>query len=225
MAVRGRVWERVGLPAVPLGQPPAAIATAVSPLHLLAIAAQCEVPIPRTLITNDPHAADDFAAGCRTGVLRKPLRAAPTHPINGSAGPGSGDPVASAKTDAIAYLVQERAPTAWCVRVPVAGARLLAARISDDRRRFTPVETHRRITGAATALVATLGLTYAVLDFAVAPGGGWVLLGLDPNDDLVPGTERPIITALADRVTAEHQRGLRPISLGRPRTAEKGQVG
>lgn len=120
------------LPCVWLNHPHRISEAEYKPLQLVT-AARCGLPVPRTLITNDPQSAQEFAADCPNGVVYKPL----------SAGPGGeqGRPVAlytsivppedygHASIARTAHLFQEWVPKRCDVRVTTVGDVLFAVEI------------------------------------------------------------------------------------------------
>ncbi|SDP30727.1 ATP-grasp ribosomal peptide maturase, SAV_5884 family [Actinopolyspora xinjiangensis] len=189
---------------------PHANAAAKDKPHQLRAAVACGLPVPDTLLTNDPEAAREFCAEHReTGVIHKPLRG----------GPGTGDgrhvalwarPVTpELVTDGVArttHLFQERVPCAYPVRLTVVDDRMFAVRLDPpqhgravDRRahpseslRYTPVEVPAGVAAA---------------DLIVTPEGRWVFHGdLNPNGQwgwIAAHTGLPIARAIADALTEE----------------------
>ncbi|MGH3755847.1 MAG: ATP-grasp ribosomal peptide maturase [Pseudonocardiaceae bacterium] len=206
------------LPCVWLNHPHRTSEAEYKPLQL-ATAARCGLSVPRTLITNDPQNAQEFAAGCPNGVVYKPL----------SAGPGGeqGRPIAlytsivppedygHASIARTAHLFQEWVPKRCDVRVTAVGDVLFAVEIhaqhsfrgavdwrADYRSheyRVTTVPEGVRM--AMAALLDCLGLRFGAFDFIVTPSGDWVFLEVNPNGQwawLEQATQLPISSAIAD---------------------------
>ncbi|MCC3768179.1 ATP-grasp ribosomal peptide maturase [Streptomyces sp. UNOC14_S4] len=187
--------------------------------HALAVARRCGLPVPRTLITNDPEQAHAFVRTLPGGVAAyKPL---------GTAGPVGEDGEAVAVwtsrvgaeeiADTVAlttHLFQEWVSKEYEVRLTAVGGRMFAAEIHagsaasrvDFRRdydalayRVCEVPTHIR--RSVTKMMATLGLRYVALDFLVGQGAHrWYLVDVNPGGQygFVPELCDPITRALAD---------------------------
>ncbi|HTN50794.1 MAG TPA: alpha-L-glutamate ligase [Anaeromyxobacter sp.] len=179
----------------------------------LAAAVRAGLPVPRTLVTNDPDRARGFLRGLgRTRAVWKALHCTPEdwYPTR-LLGPRSRPDLASLR-DAPAIL-QAYVP-GMDVRVTAVGGRLFAAEIDARRTRsphdFRPVFDEARVArctlpaGIARrlrALLADLGLAYAAVDLRRRENGEHVFLEVNPSGQFRFVEERtglPITGALAE---------------------------
>ena len=188
---------------------PDVIARAERKLFQLDTARQLGVAVPRTLMTNDPDAANDWAASC-------PLIVKPLSPGFGLAPPTS---VVSEQDLGLLTsnpsLLQERVDATADIRLVVIGGHVTAwsrprshdvvdwRTVDPNGNDFSLIES-RFIRDPAIALNASLGLTMAVQDWLMTtdgsvfleanPQGAWLFL--EEADDRIP----PV---LADHLVSE----------------------
>jgi glutathione synthase/RimK-type ligase-like ATP-grasp enzyme len=195
----------------------------------LALAEAVGLPVPPTLVTNDPSAARAFLrAHRRGGAVHKALHATP----------GDWRPTRRVgredleRLDALPLapvILQAHVPGVD-VRVTAVGRRLFAAAIDarrtrspDDFRtawadsRVAPLRLPGPLATRLGRLVAALGLEYAAVDLRRRPDGGWAFLELNPAGLWRFVEERlglPITAAVAARLVALSRRhaGRRPSS-------------
>ncbi|MER6361970.1 ATP-grasp ribosomal peptide maturase [Kitasatospora sp. NPDC001527] len=198
--------------------PPGRAADAESKPLQLRVAAECGLRVPRTLITNRPGAAREFANRIRGPVVYKPFT-----PIRGTVGGESAAVYASVlrpedvghpSIAATAHLFQEWVPKAYEVRLTAVGGRLFAAEIhaesdaartdwrSDyDSLRYRVCEPPAEVSAGVHRVLARLGLPYGAFDFVVTPSGTWVFLEVNPNGQygfVEQATGLPITAAICD---------------------------
>ena len=180
----------------------------------LAAAARVGLPVPRTLITNDPDAARRFAdeVGRERTVYKtflatedcwretRMLRAAEVEML---------DLVRFAPV-----IFQEYVPAVADLRVTVVGDRLFAAAISPapggyqvdyrmdmDGASFAPTGLPPRTAKQIHALMRRLGLVYGAVDLRRTPGGEHVFLEVNPAGEwrfVEERTGQPITDAMAE---------------------------
>ncbi|GAA1189672.1 ATP-grasp ribosomal peptide maturase [Streptomyces rhizosphaericus] len=199
-------------------------ALAAFPPVALAAAARSGLSVPRTLITNDPAEAREFAAALpRQVAAYKALGT--THPSD-----HDGRPQAlwttQVRPDEIndsvrrtAHQFQEWVDKAYEVRLTAVGHQLFAAEIyagSDasrldfradyDSLTYKPCEVPERIARGVRMLTLMFGLQYVALDFLVNPQGRWYLIDVNPNGQwgFIPDLRAPITRALADLLERAH---------------------
>jgi glutathione synthase/RimK-type ligase-like ATP-grasp enzyme len=201
-------------------------AAAANKLHQLRTARRLGLDVPRTLVSNDPRALVDFAAGQRTGVVCKPL-------VHGLVSDGTGDHdlvlwttrleaddiTALAGAGPEPYCLQELVPKQYDVRVTVIGGVAYAARIASQDEPDARVDWRRVPAGRlehevehlppdveerCLAVVDAYGLTFGAIDLARRPDGGYVFFELNPNGQWAWVEQRtglPLRARLADVLT------------------------
>ncbi|MER7703729.1 hypothetical protein ABTX81_12615 [Kitasatospora sp. NPDC097605] len=199
--------------------PPGRAADAESKPLQLRVAVECGLRVPRTLITNRPEAARQFAE--RMGG--RPVVYKPFTPIRGTSGGESvavytsvlrPEDVGHPSIAATAHLFQEWVPKAYEVRLTVVGTRLFAAEIhaesdaartdwrSDyDSLRYRVCAPPTEVADGVRRVLARLGLPYGAFDFVVTPSGAWVFLEVNPNGQygfVEQATGLPITAAICD---------------------------
>ncbi|TDC00782.1 ATP-dependent carboxylate-amine ligase [Micromonospora fluostatini] len=182
--------------------------------------ARLGMTVPPTVITNDPQRAREFAGvHADAGVIYKPLH---THSYidrdTGQTMALATTPVDAGEiTDAVAgtaHLFQRRIAKAYELRVTIAGAKVLAARIdahSDaaridwrtdyDSLTYQPVELPARVRDDLLAFTRELRLVFAAIDLIVTPEGEYVFLEVNPGGQwawIESETDLPITAAIAD---------------------------
>lgn len=160
----------------------------------LVIAAQTGLSVPRTLITNDPVAAERFHAESQHGVVVKTLASNVLYEEGqrkvGHTRKLTADDVRDfSGVEMTAHQFQEWVPKAYEVRLIVVGRKMFAVGIhTDDPAAFidwranygaldyTHEEIPTAVGHAVTAFMKASGLNFSALDFVVRPDGRWVFL-------------------------------------------------
>ncbi|MFC5662287.1 ATP-grasp ribosomal peptide maturase [Kitasatospora misakiensis] len=198
--------------------PPGRAAEAESKPLQLRVAADCGLRVPRTLITNRPDAAREFAKRIGGPVVYKPFT-----PIRGTVGGRSvavyanllrPEDLGHPSVATTAHLFQEWVPKAYEVRLTAVGRRLFATEIhagsdaarvdwrSDyDSLDYRVCEPPVEVAAAVHRMLARLGLPYGAFDFVVTPAGEWVFLEVNPNGQygfVEQATGLPITAAICD---------------------------
>jgi len=184
----------------------------------LRVAAEAGLSVPRTLVTNDPDAARDFAELVGGPVVYKPF-----FHVRGTT---NGQTVAVftniVKPDDLphpdiattAHLFQEWVPKAHEVRLTAIGKRIFAAEIhtdsdtghvdwrSDyDSHTYKVCEPPPDVAAAVLRMLDLLGLPYGAIDFVVTPEGEWRFLEVNPSGQygfIEQATGLPITAAICD---------------------------
>lgn len=175
------------------------------------------LPVPPTLITNDPDRARAFAAE-QGELIYKPM----THTSPGAGQLLYASPISPRELDgddgkAIAgtmHLLQRRIRAQYAVRLTAVDDRMFAAAIhahseaaavdwrSDyDALTYEPVEPPSQIITGIRTMMSRLGLRFGALDFLVTPDGEWHFLEVNPNGQwawIEQETSLPISEAIAD---------------------------
>jgi ATP-grasp ribosomal peptide maturase len=193
----------------------------------LAVADALGLPVPASLITNDPEHARAFCEAYREhGVIYKPLRGGPATENGRPVALYATTVTAADITDNVArtsHLFQARVPCAYAVRLTIVGRRLFAVRIDappsastvdwravHDQLTYTRIDVPDDITDRVNQLMDAFGLVYAASDWIVTPDGVWTFIGdLNPNGQnawLEAQTGAPIASALADELAKESHR-------------------
>jgi ATP-grasp ribosomal peptide maturase len=185
----------------------------------LAAAAAAGLSVPRTLITNDPAAATEFADEVGA-VVYKPFSSPAERDGRRMFVYTSPVTAADLADDAIrhtAHLFQEQLPKAFEVRLTVVDdqffpaaltARSIAGQIdwrSDyDAIDYAVTDVPEPVRRGMRELLSGLGLAFAAADFVVSPAGEWFFLDLNPNGQwawIEQETGLPICSAIADALT------------------------
>ncbi|MFW6694411.1 ATP-grasp ribosomal peptide maturase [Streptomyces sp. MAR4 CNX-425] len=218
-ARRGFGGLLAALPCRWLSPPGSAADAEYKPLQLR-VAAEAGLDVPRTLITNDPQAARDFADRIGGSVVYKPF-----FPVRGTV-PGRGQTVAVYTSlvqpqdlphpdiATTAHLFQEWVPKAHEVRLTAVGGRIFAAEIhaasaagridwrSDyDSHTYRICEPPPDVAAGVLAMLDRLGLPYGAFDFVVTPEGEWRFLEVNPSGQygfIEQATGLPITGAICD---------------------------
>jgi glutathione synthase/RimK-type ligase-like ATP-grasp enzyme len=199
---------------------PEKLATAnYKPLQLT-VASRIGLPIPRTLITNDPAAARDFVKSAEGGAIYKTLFD-PDVPSDTYALTRVFTSRVSLEdldtAEMVRYapcLLQDFVPKAFEVRVVVIGRRVFAVALTApepgavvDWRpvtktlKYSPHQMPAAVEERIVRLVREFGLMFAVLDLVVTPENEYVFLELNPGGQwgwLEAETGLPMTEALAD---------------------------
>jgi ATP-grasp ribosomal peptide maturase len=178
----------------------------------LAAAVRAGFVILRTLLTNEPDQAREFAE--RFGpVLYKPLNV-PLYLQDGQSCTVEVAPVAPEEIDddiaGTAHLFQVVVPKSADIRTTVIGERVFSVRIDSDvldwrtaygQHTYTVVDTPPDIEAAMFTYLKSFGLVFGAFDFALTRDGQWVFLECNPSGQwawLEDGTGLPMISAFAD---------------------------
>jgi ATP-grasp ribosomal peptide maturase len=190
----------------------------------LAEARKVGLTVPRTLITNDPAQAREFAEKT-ANTIYKPMSSA-ILPHGAAAGPMlyasevTGDHLADGEgVSSTAHMFQERIDHQYAVRLTVVDERMFAAAIhahseasvldwrSDyDSLTYRVVEVPYDVRRSVKDLMLRLGLRFGAFDFLVTPDDKWVFLEINPNGQwawIEQKTGMPIASAVADALMAE----------------------
>ena len=181
----------------------------------LAAAQRCGLPVPSTLITNDPEQARTFASRQTGQVVYKPLWNTPCTVDGRAHQVWVREVLPHEITDAVSlcpHLFQAKVEKAFDVRLTAVGERLFAVRIDspdlDWRRRqslmeCTPIAVPDRVARAVSAYLAVFRLVFGAFDFAVTPAGDWYFLECNPNGQWAwqpDSVTDSIARAIADRL-------------------------
>lgn len=196
--------------------------SAYKPLQL-AVATRCGLATAATMITNSPEAARRFATASPTGVVRKSLgpntvteggalTVAFTHRLT------SIDPADMSGVDVTATQLQRWVSKIHEARVVCVGERMFTILIRAgsavsrvDWRADYPslsyqwVDTPPEIEQGLRAYMATMGLTYAAVDFVIDADQHWIFLESNSAGQyfwLEANTGAPITHALCDVLAA-----------------------
>jgi MvdD family ATP-grasp ribosomal peptide maturase len=178
--------------------------------------------IPRTLTTNDPAAARDFARSCESGMVTKMLSSFAVYE-EGRELVVFTNPVKSEDLADLSGLrlcpvtFQEMIPKALELRTTVVGRRVMSAavdsqasaRAAHDWRRdglrimrdWRPYDLPREVEEIILRLMDYFGLNYGAIDIIVTPDGRHVFLEINPAGEffwLERYTGLPISDAIAD---------------------------
>jgi len=189
----------------------------------LRVAASRGLRVPRTLVTNDPAAAVQFAADVDGPIVCKPLsslvlsedgEARITYTTRVDA-----EGIDPAELAATAHLLQEWVPKAFEVRVTMVGRRPFAVAIHTDSQAarvdwradydaltYLPIDTPTEMAAGMVRYLDRFGLRYGAFDFVVTPDGHWTFLECNPAGQwlwLEHETGLPIAAAIADALTEE----------------------
>ncbi|MFI5645412.1 ATP-grasp ribosomal peptide maturase [Kitasatospora sp. NPDC051705] len=192
---------------------PQAIARAEYKPTQLSLAARLGLPVPATLITNNPTEAKLFAAAQPT--IYKPLHAGAYNVDGEPAGIWAASVEPGEITDAVrkcAHLFQAQVPKSGDVRAVVVGGQVFCALITapagvlDWRSEYQnltyePVDCPAPVRAALLRFLGEFGLSFGAFDFAVTPEGEWWFLECNPNGQwawLEHAAGLPITSAIAD---------------------------
>jgi ATP-grasp ribosomal peptide maturase len=194
------------------------------PVQLRAAVA-CGLPVPRTLVTNEPETARAFVTDVGRAVY-KPFGGSGAHDEDGVrqvfcsvVGPDDCDNPNIART---MHLFQEWVPKHYEVRLTVVDGEFFAARIDSesdaahvdwrsdyDNVSYQVIETPVVVRSRVRSLLDKLGLRFGAVDFVVAPDGEWWFLEVNPNGQwawIEDETGMPIARALADALEGSSTR-------------------
>ncbi|MGH3794036.1 MAG: ATP-grasp ribosomal peptide maturase [Pseudonocardiaceae bacterium] len=180
-------------------------------------AVSCGLPVPRTLITNEPATARAFVTDAGPAVY-KPFSGSGVFDEDGfrqvfctPIGPEQCDDRNISRT---MHLFQQWIPKDYEVRLTVVDGQFFAARIDGESEAaqvdwrsdygalsYEKIETPKVVRSRVSTLLGRLGLRFGALDFVVAPDGEWWFLEINPNGQwawIEDETGMPISCALAD---------------------------
>ncbi|GAA3394538.1 ATP-grasp ribosomal peptide maturase [Cryptosporangium minutisporangium] len=181
----------------------------------LATAVTAGLRVPRTLITNDPDAAQRFAREIGP-VVYKPFSA--TSERDGRrmfvyTSPVAAEELADDSIRLTAHLFQQHLEKAYEVRLTVVDDEFFAAALtarspagqidwrSDyDAIEYAVTDVPGEVREALCRMMQKLGLRFAAVDFVVTPAGEWFFLDLNPNGQwawIEHETGLPICAAIA----------------------------
>ncbi|MGW0391121.1 ATP-grasp ribosomal peptide maturase [Streptomyces sp. NPDC003042] len=202
----GFVGVAVALPCLWINHPARDLDANHKPWQL-AVAQRLGLNPPRTIITNDPQAAREFAADLGAPIITKSLGSAVDTVVI--------DPAdLDDSVRLCAHLFQEWIDKAHEVRLTVVGNRFFpveihagsdAARIDwrTDYKNLTykPTTIPGPFRERVTAFMRQFGLVFGAFDFIVTPVGEWRFLEVNPNGQwswIEQQTGVPISRAIAD---------------------------
>lgn len=207
------------LPVTWVNSPPRVHQAEYKPKQL-AHAEAVGLPIPPTLITNDPEQVAAFAARQPSGIVTKALYARTPRSEAGELSgvlyttPVPSDRQSDPRIATTAHLFQAALTKAFDVRLTVVGSTLFATEIHNpgeldwrrDHRRldYRACGVPEDIATAVLTLMGRLGLVFGALDFVVTPEGDWIFLEINPNGQwawIERVTGQPISHALAATLT------------------------
>jgi glutathione synthase/RimK-type ligase-like ATP-grasp enzyme len=183
-------------------------------LYQLAVARRLGLAIPRTLVTNDPTRAREFAAGLSpTRVITKGMRLSRTGVWQTRwADPGDANAFEGARYAPAVF--QEYVGAEADFRVTIVGDQIFAAEIDASRTaypldwrvdyanaRVTPASLPESVTAKLRALMKALGLVYGAADLRRTSEGDYVFLEVNPSGEWLfveRRTGQPITQAVAD---------------------------
>lgn len=188
-------------------------------------ATACGLPVPRTLVTNNPETAQAFVAEVGRCVC-KPFGGSGVSDTAGFrqvfATAVTADQCHDANIPRTMHLFQQWIPKDHEIRLTVVDGDFFAARIdaaSDAARvdwradymslSYTPTETPGLVRSRVSALLDALGLRFAALDFVVDPDGQWWFLECNPNGQwawIEDETGMPIASTIADALEGRPRR-------------------
>ena len=189
----------------------------------LRLAREVGLHVPRTCLTNDPHAARRFLASVGRAIY-KPLGGTSIVDDTGARAVFATPVTADECHDSIAttmHLFQEWVPKNHEIRLTVVDDQFFAARIDarsdaahlDWRRDYThldyrAVDTPAPVRHAVTELLSRLRLRFGALDFVIDDHDRWWFLECNPNGQwgwIEDHTGLPIAAALADALQGSHR--------------------
>jgi glutathione synthase/RimK-type ligase-like ATP-grasp enzyme len=204
---------------------PDSIKRAEHKVYQLFMAHRLGLPIPRTLVSNDPDAIREFESTCSKGVIAKavfmgfidnPPRNIFTSPIT------SGDLQDDDSLRVAPVIFQEKVKKECDIRVTVIGEEVFATQIKTnlpesmpDWRASDPSSLiHSRhvlpseIEGQCRQLLKVLGLSFGAIDLAIDLDGSYIFFEINPNGQwawLEPLTGYPLTQSLANLLEGKPQ--------------------
>lgn len=191
----------------------------------LGTAAESGLRVPRTIITNVPEHAVDWAASRNEPVVYKPLGGA-LHTEEGGTKVVYTTPIRAVQDlddsalSLTAHCFQEWVDKDYETRVVIVGEAMFAVAIharseaayqdwrSDYRaHHYEVVDIPTDVRGGLRRYMNAFGLTFGAADFVVSSDGAWTLLEVNPNGEwgwLADHCELPVAGALADLLEKGH---------------------
>jgi glutathione synthase/RimK-type ligase-like ATP-grasp enzyme len=178
----------------------------------LKIAREVGLPIPRTLITNEPEAVRRFARECRQGMIMKTLSSFAIYE-QGEQKVVFTSAVRTKDLERLADLrhcpaiFQEQVAKALELRVTIVGDRVFSAAIDSQRSEKTTIDWRRdglglidewepyrlpaEVEERLLRLMRLLGLNYGAADFILTPDGQHIFLEVNPVGEFFWLEKRP----------------------------------
>lgn len=207
------------LPALWVNHPARQADASYKPMQLVR-ALECGLPVPETMITNEPHAVRQFASGRRTITKllgSNTISEESTRKFSWTRVLDADDLSDLRGIEVTTHLVQQWVPKSFEVRVIAIGDHLTAAAIHagsaasyiDWRSDYAAlsyelIDLPAYIAQGVRALMSTFGLVYGALDFVVSPDGRWSFLEINPGGQygwLETRAGVPLTGVLADLLT------------------------
>lgn len=216
-ARRGIGGLLMSLPCLWLNNPSRVADAEYKPFQLAAAAA-CGLEVPRTVVTNDPTAADDVKGYLGADIVYKTLASASV--VNGSqlsfvyTTAVATDILTDKRLALTAHQFQARVPKARDVRATVVGDQVFAVNLRCDTPegeldwradyaavRYEKTQMPTPVEAALVALVRRLGLRFSATDFVVTPDDRYYFVDLNPSGEwgwIEKQTGLPIAAAVAE---------------------------
>ena len=205
---------------------PEAIRKAEHKIYQLRVAEQLRLPVPKTLVTNDPDEIRAFYEECPHGMIVKPLYLGfinePQKPQFIFTTTVSPDDLRDIETAQFAPAIyQEKIDKVCDLRVTIIGEKVFAAKIEapslpahiPDWRfadindlQHSPYELPPEIEDLCRNLVQALDLDFGAIDFALTRDGKLVFFEINPNGQwawLETALGFPISRTIVDRLTTK----------------------
>ena len=205
--------------------------------YQLAIACELGIPIPKTLITNDPAAARRFVSelGNENTVYKTFLASEQCWRETRILRSSEIDMLERVRLAPVIF--QEFIPAIADVRVTIIGNRMFAAKITPApggyaidyrmdmaRADFQPTRLPRKVENALRRFMRRLGLVYGAVDLRCQPDGDYVFLEVNPAGEwrfVEERTSQPITQTMAD-LLASLSHGSTTMRVCRKRGSSKG---
>lgn len=216
-ARRGIGGVLMSLPCLWLNHPSRIADAEYKPFQLTAAAA-CGLAVPRTVLTNDPSAADKIRDHLGQEIVYKTLASASV--VDGATlvfvytTAVTPDILSDQRLALTANQFQSRVPKARDVRATVVGDQVFAATLTCDTPRgeldwradyaavrYSTTQLPAPVEAALVTLVHRLGLRFCAADFVVTPDDAHYFVDLNPSGEwgwLEKETGLPIAAAVAD---------------------------
>lgn len=224
-ARRGIGGLLLSLPCSWVNHPSRAADAEYKPYQYL-VAAECELRVPRTVITNMPSDADRLGAHLGSSIVYKTLASATITDKDRVAlvytTPVGVPDMADSRIELTAHQFQQRVPKVRDVRATVVGKQVFAANIlvdgaaagrelldwrSDyDALLYEPVKLPDVDEAALLRMTERLGLSFAAADFVVTADDEHYFVDLNPSGQwgwIQDATELPIAAAIAAQLVGE----------------------
>ena len=223
-ARRGIGGLLMALPCLWLNHP-ARVADAEYKPYQLAAAARYGLDVPRTMLTNDPTAADKAREHLGPHLVYKPL--GPTPVVDGDrlqmlyTTAVTPDIIADERIALTVHQFQERIDKYRDVRATVVGDHVYAAdliptdpdvqldwRADYSAIRYARTTLPKEVEARLLALTRQLGLRFCAADFVVTPDERYYFVDLNPNGEwgwIEKETGLPIAAAVAELLAEGHE--------------------